>query len=42
MDLPAIQTAKILEINPKTIDDWYRYFRKVIYDFSKKEKQEKV
>ena len=41
LDLPASQTAKILEINIKTVDNWYGYFRKVIYEDCEKEKQEK-
>lgn len=42
LDLTAIKTAEILKLNRKTIDDWYNYFRKVIYSFSVAEKQEKV
>ncbi|MCH8518431.1 hypothetical protein LAT59_01525 [Candidatus Gracilibacteria bacterium] len=31
-DIPAIKVGKILGINRKTIDNWYLYFREIIYE----------
>ena len=42
MDFPAVKTTKLTWLNPKTIDDWYNYFRKIIYLECEKEKQEKL
>ena len=41
-DLNASLTSKITWIERKTINDWYNYFREVIYQYSEAEKQEKV
>lgn len=42
MDLPAIQVSKITNLNPKTIDDWYRYIREIICQVCEKEKRDKL
>lgn len=42
MDFTATETSKLLWINIKTVDDWYRYIRKIIYKECEKEKQEKL
>ena len=42
LDLTATKTAELLNLNTKTIDDWYGYFRKAIYFHCVAEKQEKV
>ncbi len=31
LDLPAIKTTELTRLNPKTVDDWYGYIRKVIF-----------
>lgn len=41
-DLNASLTSKITWIERKTINDWYNYFRKVIYQYSEAEKKEKI
>ena len=42
MDLVSIKTAEILNLNTKTIDDWYKYIREMIYIECEKEKQQKL
>ena len=41
-DLNASLTSKITWVERKTINDWYNYFREVIYHYCEAEKQEKV
>ena len=41
-DIPAVKVWKILWMNRKTIDNWYLYFREIIYEECEKEKQEKL
>ena len=40
MDFPAVKTSELTGLNPKTIQDWYRYIRKAIAAFQVAEKQE--
>lgn len=40
LDLPADMTAHLTGLNVKTSQDWYRYIRKAIADFSEAEKAE--
>lgn len=42
LDLTASKTAEILWIERKTINDWYEYIRKIIYEECEKEKQKKL
>jgi hypothetical protein len=30
LDLPAIKTTELTRLNPKTVDNWYGYIRKVL------------
>jgi len=39
LDLPASKTDKILDIERKTINNWYNYFREAIYRFCEKIKK---
>ena len=40
MDFPANKTSELTDLNPKTIQDWYRYIRKAIATCCETEKQE--
>lgn len=40
LDLPASKTCALVGLNPKTIDDWYGYIRKVIYYYNSQESAE--
>ncbi len=40
MDFPANKTSELTGLNPKTIQDWYRYIRKAISACCEAEKQE--
>lgn len=40
MDFPAVKTTELTGLNPKTVDDWYRYVRKAIAARQEAEKQE--
>ena len=42
MDFPASTTSELVKVNPKTIDDWYGYIRKVILHNLVQEKNEKL
>ncbi len=42
LDITATKTAKILQLNIKTIDDWYWYMRRIIYENCEKEKNKKL
>lgn len=41
-DIPAVKVWKILWMNRKTIDNWYLYFREIIYEECRKRKYEKL
>jgi hypothetical protein len=41
MDFPAVKTTELTGLNHKTIDDWYRYIREIIFLESEQEKKEK-
>ena len=40
LDLPSSKTQEIIGLNPKTIDDWYLYIRKCIFENQEQEKSE--
>lgn len=40
LDLPSSKTHEIIGLNPKTIDDWYLYIRKCIFENQEQEKSE--
>ena len=40
LDLPSSKPQEIIGLNPKTIDDWYLYIRKCIFENQAKEKSE--
>jgi len=40
LDLPSSKTHEIIGLNPKTIDDWYLYIRKCIFENQETEKAE--
>ncbi len=40
LDLPSSKTHEIIGLNPKTIDDWYLYIRKCIFENQEAEKAE--
>ena len=42
LDFTASETSKLLWLNIKTIDDWYRYIREIIYEECRKRKCEKL